>query len=41
MKFLGELYNYKILDASTIFEALYTTITFGHGISTCCINIYY
>lgn len=29
MKFLGELYNYKLIDSSVIFRELYTLITFG------------
>lgn len=29
MKFLGELYNYKLVDSSVIFRQLYSLITFG------------
>lgn len=30
-KYLGELYNYKMLDSPVIFDALYRMVTFGHG----------
>lgn len=31
MRFLGELYNYELVDSSVIFDALYLILTFGHG----------
>ncbi|XP_074287410.1 regulator of nonsense transcripts UPF2-like [Silene latifolia] len=31
MRFLGELYNYKHVDTSVIFETLYLILVFGHG----------
>ncbi|BDA48017.1 Regulator of nonsense transcripts 2 [Coccomyxa sp. Obi] len=30
MRLLGELYNYRIIDSRTIFDTLYTLLTFGH-----------
>ncbi|TPX42303.1 hypothetical protein SeMB42_g00930 [Synchytrium endobioticum] len=30
VKFLGELYNYKMVDSSTIFDTLFLLLTFGH-----------
>ncbi|KAF8438755.1 nonsense-mediated mRNA decay factor [Terfezia claveryi] len=30
VKYLGELYNYKILDSQVIFESLYRLTSFGH-----------
>lgn len=30
MKYLGELYNYKMFDSTVIFDSLYRIITFGH-----------
>jgi regulator of nonsense transcripts 2 len=30
IKYLGELYNYEIVDDQVIFNTLYTLITFGH-----------
>lgn len=30
-KYLGELYNYKLVDSPVIFDALYRIVTFGHG----------
>ncbi|KAI8967877.1 armadillo-type protein [Mycotypha africana] len=29
-KYLGELYNYRMIDSPLIFETLYTIVTFGH-----------
>lgn len=29
-KYLGELYNYKMVDSPLIFDTLYRIITFGH-----------
>ncbi|CAO3628795.1 unnamed protein product [Cunninghamella echinulata] len=29
-KYLGELYNYRMIDAPLIFDTLYTIVTFGH-----------
>lgn len=34
VKYLGELYNYKIVDSPVIFDTLYRIVTFGHGKST-------
>lgn len=31
VKYLGELYNYKIVDSPLIFDTLYRIVTFGHG----------
>jgi hypothetical protein len=31
MRFLGELYSYKHIDSSVLFETLYLIIVFGHG----------
>ncbi|KAI1936812.1 mRNA decay protein [Ophidiomyces ophidiicola] len=30
VKYLGELYNYKIVDSPVIFDTLYRIVTFGH-----------
>ncbi|KAK5944343.1 mRNA decay protein [Knufia obscura] len=30
VKYLGELYNYKMVDSSVVFDALYRIVTFGH-----------
>jgi regulator of nonsense transcripts 2 len=30
VKYLGELYNYKMVDSAVIFDTLYRIITFGH-----------
>ena len=30
VKYLGELYNYKMVDSSVIFDSLYRIVTFGH-----------
>lgn len=31
VKYLGELYNYKMIDSPVIFDTLYRIVTFGHG----------
>jgi regulator of nonsense transcripts 2 len=31
VKYLGELYNYRMVDHPVIFDALYKIMTFGHG----------
>ncbi len=31
VKYLGELYNYKMVDSPVIFDTLYRIVTFGHG----------
>ncbi|KXS22023.1 ARM repeat-containing protein [Gonapodya prolifera JEL478] len=31
VKYLGELYNYRMVESSVIFDTLYTILTFGHG----------
>lgn len=30
VKYLGELYNYKMVDSPVVFDALYRIVTFGH-----------
>lgn len=30
IKYLGELYNYKMVDSPVVFDALYRIVTFGH-----------
>ena len=30
VKYLGELYNYKMVDSPVIFDTLYRIVTFGH-----------
>ncbi|KAK9370483.1 armadillo-type protein [Lipomyces kononenkoae] len=30
VKYLGEMYNYRIVDSPTIFDALYTIVGYGH-----------
>lgn len=30
-KYLGELYNYKMIDSPVIFDTMYRIVTFGHG----------
>lgn len=30
IKYLGELYNYKMVDSPLIFDTLYRMVTFGH-----------
>lgn len=34
VKYLGELYNYKMIDSSIIFDTLYRIVTFGHEAGT-------
>ncbi|GJM85594.1 hypothetical protein PR202_ga02060 [Eleusine coracana subsp. coracana] len=36
MRFLGELYSYKHIDSSVVFETLYLIIVFGHGTPETC-----
>jgi len=31
VKYLGELYNYRMLEHPVIFDTMYTIMTFGHG----------
>jgi regulator of nonsense transcripts 2 len=31
VKFLGELYNYRLIESDTIFDTLYFILRFGHG----------
>lgn len=31
VKYLGELYNYKMVDSPVIFDTMYRIVTFGHG----------
>ena len=30
LKYLGELYNYKMIDSTVVFDTLYRIVTFGH-----------
>ena len=30
IKYLGELYNYKMVDSPVVFDTLYRIVTFGH-----------
>lgn len=32
VKYLGELYNYRMIDNPVIFDVLYRIMTFGHGL---------
>ncbi|KIV84145.1 hypothetical protein, variant 1 [Exophiala sideris] len=34
VKYLGELYNYKMIDSTVIFDTLYRIVTFGHESGT-------
>ena len=31
VKYLGELYNYKMIDSPVVFDTLYRIVTYGHG----------
>ena len=31
VKYLGELYNYKMVDSPVVFDTMYRIVTFGHG----------
>lgn len=31
MKYVGELYMYRVISASVIFEILWSLLSFGHG----------
>lgn len=31
VKYLGELYNYKMIDSPVVFDTLYRIVTFGYG----------
>ena len=31
VKYLGELYNYKVVDSLVVFDTMYRIVTFGHG----------
>ena len=35
VKFLGELYNYRMLEHPVIFDTMYKIMTFGHGMYNC------
>ena len=35
VKYLAELYNYKMVDSPVIFDMLYRVLTFGHGECLC------
>ena len=37
VKYLAELYNYKMVDSPVIFDTMYRIVTFGHRKSTQCI----
>jgi regulator of nonsense transcripts 2 len=32
VKYLGELYNYRMLEHPVIFDTMYKILTFGHGV---------
>ena len=36
IKYLGELYIYRLIGSSIIFDTLWTLVTFGHRASTWC-----
>lgn len=38
IKFLGELWIYHMIETDTIFDILYTLVTFGHGKNLLHIN---
>lgn len=38
VKYLGELYNYKLIDSPVVFDTLYRIVTFGHGRSLACVD---
>jgi regulator of nonsense transcripts 2 len=31
VKYLGELYNYRMIESPLVFDTLYSIVTFGHG----------
>ena len=33
IRYLGELYNYRVVDAKVVFDALWMLVTFGHRAS--------
>jgi len=33
VKYLGELYNYRMVDHPVIFDTMYKIMTFGHGMN--------
>jgi regulator of nonsense transcripts 2 len=35
VKYLGELYNYRMVDHPVIFDTMYRIMTFGHGMEKC------
>jgi len=35
VKYLAELYNYKMVDSPVIFDTMYRIVTFGHRRSSC------
>lgn len=37
VKYLGELYNYRVVDSRVIFDTLWSLVTFGHRESVCLI----
>lgn len=38
VKYLGELYNYRMMDHPVVFDVLYKILTFGHGMSSICLT---
>jgi regulator of nonsense transcripts 2 len=37
VKYLGELYNYRMIESALVFDTLYTIVTLGHGMSIAAI----
>ena len=35
IKYLGELYNYRVVDSRVIFDTLWSLVTFGHRTLLC------
>jgi regulator of nonsense transcripts 2 len=33
VKYLGELYNYRMVDHPVVFDTMYKIMTFGHGMN--------
>lgn len=40
VRFLGELYNYRMLEHPVIFDTMYRIVTFGHGKSSFLDEVY-
>lgn len=41
VKYLGELYNYRMLEHPVIFDVMYRIVTFGHGTLSEVLSIWY